>query len=398
MGRKGSGVEVRAGSIRLSFQLERGAPAIRRTLKLGDRPMLPTPANVKYAHRIAGEIKDKIRHGTFSMTEYFPDDGSVCADTFGAHLDAWLSVQRIEQSTKASYTTAVKFWKTALVDGAALGDRKIGAVKTRHLLAALATRPHLTGKTINNYVSVVRDAFTLAVVDKIVADNPAASITRAKHQNPPADPFSRDETEQIISEAREIYPASTANLIETWMWTGLRTSEIFGLQWPRVLLQTGRLVISEALVSGARKGNTKTNVAREVLLNSRALGALQAQREHTQLMGRAVFLDPATGLPWSVQGFLKYIWAPLLAKLGIRYRRPYNMRHTYATAMLMAGMAPGFCARQLGHSVAEFLKTYARWLDGAQNAREMSRLEAAIPRGFLPDSSLGPRAKVPSDC
>ena len=59
-------------------------------------------------------------------------------------------------------------------------------------------------------------------------------------------------------------------------------------------------------------------------------------------------------------------------------RRSYNMRHSYATAMLMAGMTPAFCARQLGHSIEMFLRTYARWIDGAQNAAEMDRLEVAL--------------------
>ena len=41
-------------------------------------------------------------------------------------------------------------------------------------------------------------------------------------------------------------------------------------------------------------------------------------------------------------------------------------------------MNAAFCARQLGHSVEMFHRTYAKWLDGEQNDREMERLEAAI--------------------
>lgn len=63
---------------------------------------------------------------------------------------------------------------------------------------------------------------------------------------------------------------------------------------------------------------------------------------------------------------------------GIRYRSPYETRHTYATMMLMAGMTPAFCARQMGHSVQQFLDTYARWIDGGQNDVEMAKLEAFI--------------------
>ena len=46
--------------------------------------------------------------------------------------------------------------------------------------------------------------------------------------------------------------------------------------------------------------------------------------------------------------------------------------------MLMASMTPAFCARQLGHSVEVFLRTYTKWLDGNQSDAEMARLEAAL--------------------
>ena len=71
-------------------------------------------------------------------------------------------------------------------------------------------------------------------------------------------------------------------------------------------------------------------------------------------------------------------WEPILKKLGLRYRSPYQTRHTYATMLLMAGVTPAYAARQMGHSIQMFLSTYARWLDGGQNAVEMGKLEALI--------------------
>ena len=46
--------------------------------------------------------------------------------------------------------------------------------------------------------------------------------------------------------------------------------------------------------------------------------------------------------------------------------------------MLMSGMTPAFCARQMGHSVQQFLDTYAKWIDGGRNDVEMAKLEAMI--------------------
>ena len=390
MGRKGDGVEIRDKSIRLSFAHE-GKPH-RHTLMLNGSPLPPTPANVKYAHRLAAEIRDKIRHGTFSLAEYFPASGDGGTLTVGGQLDNWLAAQRIEASTRAGYESAIRFWQSAPYSDAdlPLGSLALRALRPGHLLRALASRPLLTGKTLNNYASVMREALALAVTDRLLQDNPATAIKRAKHQKVPPDPFARDEAERIIALAAERDTGQVANFIEFWFWTGLRTSEIFGLQWRNTDLASGQVRIAEAVVRGAHKDRTKTNTERVVRLNSRALAALQRQKAHTLLAGGEVFQDPRYGEPWrDERAFRRSYWTPLLKRLGIRYRRPYNMRHTYATAMLMAGMTPAFCAKQLGHSVEVFLTTYSKWMDGEQNDLEMARLEAAL------DSSLEtPRKKT----
>lgn len=147
-----------------------------------------------------------------------------------------------------------------------------------------------------------------------------------------------------------------------------------------------------AIVRGPEKNTTKTGTARHVLLNSRARAALLRQRALTQLAGDFVFLDPRYGKPWTEErAFRRSYWAPTLKDPGLRYRRPYNTRHSCATMMLMSGMTPAFCAAQLGHSVGMPLSTCARWLDGEHNAMEMGRLEASLRRGSSPDLSQNRR-------
>ncbi|WP_249044019.1 tyrosine-type recombinase/integrase [Burkholderia stagnalis] len=72
-----------------------------------------------------------------------------------------------------------------------------------------------------------------------------------------------------------MHPGQVHNLIDLWFWTGLRTSEIFGLQWLNVDLPSGTILVAEALVRGEHKDCTKTAVARTVRLNSQALSALK---------------------------------------------------------------------------------------------------------------------------
>lgn len=367
MGRNGSGIEIRGDSIRLSFTLNKKRE--RQLLLLNGQPLAPTSANMKYAARLSAEIRDKIRHGTFVMSDYFSAVGGGL--TVAGQLDDWLKTQRIEESTKAGYSSAIKFWK-----GTEVGDKILRSLVTSDILKGMATRPDLSGKTINNYVSVLREAIALAVTDKTLTDNPAAKIEALSHQKEPPDPFNRDEAEAVLASIQVRYPEQIYNFVECWMFTGMRTSEIFGLKWANVDLASGSILVAEAVVRGVHKNNTKTNKTRTVKLYSRAVEAIQRQRQHTLMASGAVFNDPRYNQPWiDERAFRRSYWTPTLKMLGIRYRRPYNMRHTYATMMLMAGMNHAYCAKQLGHSIEMFQRTYSKWIDGEQDDREMEKLE-----------------------
>ena len=381
MGR--TGVEPRENSIRIKFTLN--GKQERKTLIINDQPLTPTPANLKYAQRLAAEIREKIRLGQFSMTEYFPASGDTQAQTtVGGQLDNWLKTQRIEESTRAGYASGVKFWKRFV------GNKSLRALKTSDILTAIASRPDLTGKTINNYVQVLREAVELAVNDGDLKDSPVAKIQPAKHQKAPPDPFTRIEADKILADLAAKHPGQAANFVDFWMWTGMRTSEIFGLRWANVDLDSGTALVAEAVVRGIQKDNTKTNTVRTVKINSVALAAITRQKQHTYLVGDFVFNDPRYGTPWvDERAFRRSYWTPTLKRLGIRYRRPYNMRHTYATVMLMAGMNHSFCAKQLGHSIEMFQRTYSKWIDGQQDDTEMDRLEKAISPVKAPEKAKG---------
>lgn len=374
MGRVGRGVDVRETSIRITFTLN--GEQQRQTLMLRGAPMAPTPANVHYAERLAAEIRERIRLGTFSMAEYFPASRDGAAPvTVERQLDTWLAGLRVEASTRDGYVSAANFWK------ATLGGKPIRSLVHSDIATALADRPDLSGKTVNNRVSVLRQALSVAVLDKLIAENPAAEVPSAGYQKPPVDPFSLAEAEAIIADMHAHYPEQVGNYVAAKFFTGLRTGESFGLRWPQVDLASARMVVQESVVSGRELQRVKTNVARTVILNSRALDAIRAQKAYTFIAGAHVFHDPRTGERWGGEPRFRFFWLATLKRLGIRHRPPYNTRHTYATMMLMAGMKPGFCAGQMGHSVELFLRTYSKWIPGAGDAAEMSLLEKSIIPG-----------------
>ena len=57
------------------------------------------------------------------------------------------------------------------------------------------------------------------------------------------------------------------------------------------------------------------------------------------------------------------VWVPLLRRLGVRYRPPYQMRHTFATLAISAGENINWVARMMGHkSPVMTLERYNRYV------------------------------------
>lgn len=376
MGRAGDGVEVRERSIRLTFTWH--GKAYKETLFTDGVPAAPIPRNVSYAKRLAGEIRERIRQDTFVFADYFPasrhattGQGSALAD----QLALWLRLQTdLAASTRKGYRVAVDWWT------AKLGPKTLRALVHSDILEALASEPRWTGKTRNNKLSVLRQALDLAIRDGALRSNPCDGIEAAKHQKPEPDPFTRDEAEAILVDLREHYHPQIALYFAVKFYTGVRTSESLALRWDSIDWRRAQMAVREGIVLGEHVERTKTHAARQVQLNSHALAALKAQKAHTFLRKDGwIFTDPRTGERWlSDEGPRENFWRPALKRLGIRYRSPYETRHTYATTMLMAGVRPAFGARQLGHSIEQFLRTYSKWLDGDHNAVEMAKIEAAL--------------------
>jgi integrase len=89
-----------------------------------------------------------------------------------------------------------------------------------------------------------------------------------------------------------------------------------------------------------------------------------AQKKHTFLKNAEVFQNPRLKERWTGdQAVRKTLWTPALRRAGVRYRNPYQTRHTYASMMLMAGEHVMWTAKQMGHSDWTFTaRTYSHWI------------------------------------
>ena len=83
------------------------------------------------------------------------------------------------------------------------------------------------------------------------------------------------------------------------------------------------------------------------------IGHLKKERLRTGSGGKInlLFIDPAEKrpLPYS-QRKIQYLMKKASKAAGLRIRNPHDLRHTYATLVLMSHMSPGYVQKQLGHS------------------------------------------------
>lgn len=90
------------------------------------------------------------------------------------------------------------------------------------------------------------------------------------------------------------------------------------------------------------------------------------------------------------------LWVYALKKAGVRYRRPYQTRHTYASMMLSAGEHPMWVAQQMGHSDWTMIaRIYGRWMPtadsmaGARAVEKFSGNDSLMPANALEAAENG---------
>ncbi len=230
----------------------------------------------------------------------------------------------------------------------------------------------LSGRRIQNVMiplrAIVRDA-----IDEygwVDFPDPFSNLKVPKARKSRVYPFSFNEWQTLMRCMPEWYRP----YFEFAVQTGLRPSEQVALKWSAIDDRFIHIELSR--VRNLEKEDLKTEESRRMIEIRPCLQTvLESQWELSKhLESEYVFLTP-TGTP-IIQDRLREQWARAMKQSGLRYRRMYETRHTFASWALGAGEMPEWVARTLGHvDTSMVYRIYGRYIPNLTR-RDGSAFEA----------------------
>ena len=228
----------------------------------------------------------------------------------------------------------------------------------------------LAPKTVRNIHAMIHRALVDAVAWRYIAYNPASNI------KPPKRPRKRRmvwRPDQIQAFLMSVQRDRFAALFLLELTTGIRRGQICGLKWSAVDLDAGEITVhdSRVVVAGHARdkaGGKTENADQTISIDRATVAALRRWRERQdgerEFFGADyhpgdyvfTFEDGRPPHPDTI----RQRFDRLAAAAGLSRITFHDLRHSYATGALKAGVSPKILSERIGHAdVGFFLQTYA---------------------------------------
>lgn len=294
--------------------------------------------------------------------------------TFGQVAQEYLenNAPRWRPGTRQRYQSIVRDFLRPLNP---LPIKQVDRAQVKKLLAELLQiRSSGTVEVVHAVISgIFSEAIDLGYTDR----NPAYGLL--KRVLPPKksraltepDPFSREELQEFLKVAWEILPQPLALILEIMAMTGLRLGEALAMRREYLDLRNGQYHVTATTRNGQygppKSGNRLVDI--EETLVAKLEGYLRSLRKQALACGGSVdFLFPGV-----TQRMVQRAMDRVCMAAKLRRRTPHDLRHTYASLLLMDHYSPAYVQKQLGHhSISMTVDIYGHWVPG-EGKRDLSR-------------------------
>jgi integrase len=273
----------------------------------------------------------------------------------------------------------------------------LGAIPLQALKAAdlkrYYTEQKLSPSTLAQHHAILHGALKAALLEGLVIRNVASLVIgkprpRREHADVQQNCWEAHEAQAFLAAARDA-GAQPAALFSLALDSGARKGELCGLRWEDVDFERGTVTFIRQLTKPGRSpefGPVKNGVPRTVDLAADTIDLLKAHKRsqsELKMRNRTAYNDlglvfakewgdlhgreDSLGLPLQSNNLGQREFARVLKAADVRRITLHGLRHTSATLLLKAGVAPHVVQRRLGHKRVEItLGIYAHVLPSMQ--------------------------------
>ena len=193
--------------------------------------------------------------------------------------------------------------------------------------------------TTNRALALLKSMFNRGVEWRKLTENPCSTVKQFKENNQRLRYLEQEDMKKLLNNSQGYLHA----IVITALFTGMRKSEILGLKWKDCDFNRGLI----------RLTRTKNNETRTLPMSDKVKSALIAVQKHPE---SAYIFCKKNGKPF---GNVRKSFDKLLTACKIDGFRFHDLRHTYASQLVMNGVDLNTVRELLGHTSLQMTLRYA---------------------------------------
>lgn len=267
--------------------------------------------------------------------------------------DQYLAERTFKHSTLKNYNSML-----AVHILPAFGEQEVAAISSSSV--------RLFQKGLLEKTGAARVNLTVQLLKCILKDAQVSmsDVKKLRQPRTKIEPFTDAELEAIYQHVDPHY----LPLFQTLQYTGMRPNEAFALTWEDIDFDRKTINIDKGMVDGVEDTPKTQSSERVIPMASVLESILLPLRKATGL----VFTSKSGG---EIKGDIERIWKRACQRAQVKYRCPYQIRHTWVSKAIMKGVPVTYVSRVLGHSNAGItFKFYARWIDSAESEDQLRKM------------------------
>lgn len=230
----------------------------------------------------------------------------------------------------------------------------------------------LSNKTIKCIVNFAKSVLNYGIENEFLLKNPLLKF-KIQLAKPPIITLNEKQIDIFLQELKNVREPQQV-FISTAFYTGMRISEITGLEWSDIDFKRKTITVNKQIYRGVKQA-TKTNKERVIDINDTLLNLLKEHKINNTYLSKLVFHN-GNGEPMHTCSLKEHYFHPLIKRCNklldvdnqIENFRFHDLRHTHATYLLSHGVPIKYVQERLGHSSARMtLDTYAKFMPSVKS-------------------------------